>query len=67
MIAELDLLSDPWTNFCSRMCGGDTRYLTVKSVNRELKKYNAYCKDLGEWRVFFANQQALSFFVLKWS
>lgn len=66
MIAELNIMTDAWQNFCRRHWGDDTRFLTVKSVNQQLQSYNAYCKDLGEWRVFFATQQALAFFLLKY-
>jgi hypothetical protein len=67
MKVELNIISDPWVNFCSKIWGDNTMYLTLDSVNRELEQYNAHCLDLGEWRVFFSNQESLSFFLLKWA
>jgi hypothetical protein len=67
MIAELNIMSAAWQNFCSWTWGNNTRDLTVRSVNKQLQPYNAHCQDLGEWRVFFANEEALTFFLLKWS
>jgi hypothetical protein len=67
MNIELDIMTQAWQNFCQTHWGNDTRFLTVQSVNQQLKSHGAHCKDLGEWRVFFTTEKDLSFFLLKYN
>lgn len=67
MKTELNIMSEAWQNFCREVWHGSTLDLTVDSVNRELEQYNAYCRDLGEWRVYFNDEPSLTYFLLRWS
>jgi hypothetical protein len=66
MTNELCILSETWQNFL-KANWHDSLSPTVGKINKLLKPHGAYVKDIGEWRVYFNNEQDLTMFIMRYT